>query len=351
MSIELKHTRACAKELIDTAWAGDIALCAGDREGELGRILISSRGDVLNGKTIFDMMSVTKIMSVAPLFHIAMDEGKLSYDDTLGKYFPDAPEDKRGIPLWMMLTHVSGMRKNDPLGFIGPEDRAEYISYALSRPLLFTPGEKYDYSCGNFAFLGFILEKVYRKPLDLLFDDKIARPLGLKNTCYLPSEDENIVKSTRHPYLGKNKCSDPLTRGLNGICGNAGIFSSIDDMSIFGHSLLCKHSSIISESTFDAAARDYLPSYSMGRGLGYVHVDERYTQGGTLLSDGSIGHTGFSGTSVFADLKRGIYVSILTNTAYYAGLYGRDYKGSCAEMRRKLHSALAEDLKEANIIK
>ncbi len=350
MNIEMKNTKDCVKELIDTAWAGDIALCAGDRNGELARVLMSSRGDVLNGKTLFDMMSVTKIISVAPLFHIAMDSGKISPDDTLGKYFPDAPEDKRDIPLWMMLTHVSGMRKNEPLGFVGPHDITEYADYALSRPLLFTPGERYEYSCGNFAFLGFILEKIYRKPLDLLFDDMIARPLGLKNTSYLPSEDEDIVKSTKHPYLGKNKCSDPLTRKLNGVCGNAGIFSSIDDMSIFGHSLLCKHSGIISENTFDTAARDYLPGYAMGRGLGYVYVDGRYAQGGTLLSDGSIGHTGFSGTSVFADLDRGIYVSILTNTAYYAGLNGRDYSASCAEMRKKLHSAIAEDLKQANII-
>lgn len=350
MNIEMKHTKACASELIDTAWAGDIALAVGNAEGELGRVYASSRGDVLCGTTLFDMMSVTKIMTVAPLFHIAMDEGKTSPDDTLGKYFADAPENTRDIPLWMMLTHVSGIRKNTPEGFVGPDKRAEYIKWALAQPLLFTPGERYEYSCGNFALLGFILERVYNTPLNLLFDEKIAEPLGLKSTCYLPQRSTDIVKSTRHPYIGASKCSDPLTRYLYGICGNAGVFSCIDDMSVFGHSLLNKHSAIISEKTFDIAARDYLPSYSMGRGLGYVHVDGRYKQGGTLLSDGSIGHTGFSGTSVFADFKNGIYASILTNTAYYAGLNKRDFTASCVEMRKKLHSAIAEDLKEANMI-
>ena len=351
MNIEMKHTKACADSLISTAWAGDIALAVGDHKGELGRVFASSRGDVLCGTTLFDMMSVTKIISVAPLFHIAMDEGRLSPDDTLGKFFPDASEDKRDIPLWMLLTHISGIRKNTPEDFVGPDKRAEYIRWALSRPLLFTQGERYEYSCGNFAMLGFILENVYNKPLNLLFDERIAEPLGMYNTRYLPQRSTDIVKSTRHPYLGANKCSDPLTRMLYGVCGNAGIFSSIDDMSVFGRSLLNKHSALISEKTFNTAARDYLPAYSMGRGLGYVHVDGRYKQGGTLLSDGSIGHTGFSGTSVFADFERGIYASILTNTAYYAGLAKRDYTASCAEMRKMLHSAIAEDLKAAGILK
>jgi hypothetical protein len=161
MNIEMKHTKACASELIDTAWAGDIALSVGNADGELGRVYASNRGDVLSGTTLFDMMSVTKIIAVAPLFHIAMDEGKISPDDTLGKYFPDAPEDKRDIPLWMMLTHISGIRKNTPEDFVGPDKRSEYVAWALSRPLLFTPGERYEYSCGNFALLGFISNLIY----------------------------------------------------------------------------------------------------------------------------------------------------------------------------------------------
>ncbi len=340
----INNTEKTVKELIDTAWAGDIALCVGNREGELFRVFGSSRGNVLDGKTLFDMMSVTKIMAVTPLFHIAMDERKISHTSTLGKYFPSAPEDKRDIPLWMLLSHVSGLRKNTPTGFVGPNDRAAYIEQVLASSLMFTPGERYEYSCGNFALLGFILENLYNKPLNLLFDEKIAEPLGMTDTCFLPQRTGNMVKSTRHPYLGANKCSDPLTRYLNGVAGNAGIFSCIDDMSIFGRSLLNKHSAIISERTFDIAAADFTAAHSMGRGLGYVYVDGRYAQGGTLLSEGSIGHTGFSGTSVFADFKRGIYVSILSNAAYYAGLAGRDYSKSCAEMRKKLHSAIADDI-------
>lgn len=345
------HTEALVKELIETKWAGDIALCVGDKNGELFRILASDRGDVLRGDTLFDMMSVTKIMAVTPIFHIALENGLVSADDPLGKYFPEAPEDKKSIPLWMLLTHCSGMRKNEPADFCGPDKRSEYINYALSQPLLFTPGTKYEYSCGNFAFLGFLLERVYDKPLDLLFDDMIARPLGMKNTCFLPSEDENIVRSTRHPFLGRNKCSDPLTRKLYGVCGNAGIFSTLDDMSLFGRSLLNCHGELMSKAAFENAAKDHLPTLSMGRGLGYVYVDGRYKQGGTLLSHGSVGHTGFSGTSVFADMNKGLYVSILSNAAYYAGLAKRDYSASCAEMRKNIHSAIAKDLKEANIIK
>ncbi len=339
----MKNTEKYIKDFVAAGGASDVAVAIGTVEGEAYRFFHSSRGDVLNGKTLCDMMSVSKILVTAPLFHMAMDEKLLSPLDTVGKYFPYAPSDKRDIPLWMLLSHQSGMSKLIFPDFFGPDRREEAIRFQLSTPLAFECGKGYLYSCSAYILLGFILEKVYNKPLDRLFDDRIARPLGMKNTSFNPSEDDNLIRCTRKAYNGANKCSDDNNRRLHGVSGNAGIFSCIDDMSVFGRSLLCRHGSLISEETFSESIKDLCP-YDIGRTLGYVYVDGRYKQGGGLYSDGTVGHTGFSGTECFADFEKGIYVVSLSNTAYCAAIKGKNCIKETEEFRRNLHIAMKEDL-------
>ena len=342
---EMPQTEAFLKAHIENGGAGDVAIAIGDRDGEAYRFFCSSRGDVQNGQTLYDMMSVTKILSVAPLFHIAMEEGRLSPDDPLGMYFPEAPADKQDIPLWMLLSHCSGIARHVYPEPCGPDRRNYAVSYLLEQPLLFAPGEKYDYSCGGVVLLGFLLERIYNTPLDHLFDVRIARPLGMTNTMYNPREEDNIVRSTKKPYIGTIKCSDDIVRRLYGVAGNAGIFSCLDDMTVFGCSLLNRHKTLMTEATFAAAARDLTPHFSLGRALGYVYADARYKQGGRLYAEGSLGHTGFSGTEVFADYRKDLYVVSLTNTALYAVLRKENCSTACAAFREGLHNAIADDLR------
>ena len=340
----MQNTENFIRKWIADGYAGDVAVAIGNRGGETYRYFCSDRGEVLNGKTLFDMMSVSKILTVAPLVQIAIEEGKITADDRLGDYFPEAPDDKADIPLWMLLSHCSGILRHDFPEYATGERHGEVAKFILSFPLAFTPGSKYVYSCGNFILLGFLLERVFNKPLDLLADDRIFRPLGMKNTGFLPAEDENIVRSTRSAYEGRNKCSDIENRRLYGVSGNAGIFSCIDDMSVFGRSLLCEHKTLMKPETFAYARHDYAKDLEMGRSLGYVYVDRRYAQAGGLYSDGAVGHTGFSGTECFADFANDLYVVSLTNTAYYAVLTTGDPSNKTAMFRTGLHNALALDL-------
>lgn len=340
------NTEEYIKNFVANGGAGDISIVVGDREGEAYRFFCSDRGDVLDGKTVYDMMSVSKIMATTPLFYMAMDEGLVSPNDTLGKYFPEAPEDKKALPLWMLLTHQSGMGRYVNPEYFGPDRRADAIQFQLSHPLMFEPTTDYFYSCSAFIILGFLLERVYNKPLDRLFDDRIVRPLGLTNTMFNHPEDENIARCTRKKYEGSNKCSDDNCRRLYGVAGNAGVFSCIDDMANFAQSLLNRHSTLISEETFAKGTKDYAPHLTFGRALGYVYVDSRYKQGGGLFSNGSLGHTGFSGTACFADYEKDFYVVSLTNTAYYAAKQKKDCSATCAAFREGLHKAMAKDMGE-----
>lgn len=340
----MPQTEQFIREFVAAGRTGDVAVVIGDREGEAYRFFCSDRGDVLNGQTVYDMMSVSKIMATTPLFYMAMDEGLVSPEDTLGKYLPEVPDDKKELPLWMLLSHQSGIGRYVNPEYFGPDRRAEAIAFQSGHPLLFTPGTDYFYSCSAFILLGFILERVYNKPLDRLFDDRIARPLGLKNTMFNHPEDENIVRCTRKKYEGSNKCSDDNNRRLYGVSGNAGVFSCIDDMAVFAQSLLNRHNTLIGEEVFAKGAKDYGPHLPFGRALGYVYADARYKQGGGLYSDGSLGHTGFSGTECFADFEKDLYVVSLTNTAYYAARRGKDCSAECAAFREGLHKAMKEDL-------
>lgn len=340
----MPHTEQFIQKHIAAERAGDVAIVIGDREGEAYRFFHSDRGDVQNGQTLYDMMSVSKIMTVTPLFYMAMEEGRVSPEDTLGKYFPEAPDDKKELPLWMLLSHQSGMGRYVNPEYFGPDRRADAINFQLSHPLLFTPGTDYFYSCSAFIILGFLLERVYNKPLDRLFDDRIARPLGLTNTSFNPREDENLVRCTRKKYEGNNKCSDDNNRRLYGVSGNAGIFSCIDDMAVFAQSLLNRHNTLMKEETFAKGTKDYGPHLTFGRALGYVYTDARYKQGGRLYSAGSVGHTGFSGTECFADFEKDLYVVSLSNTARFAAMRKKNCSAECAAFREGLHNAIAEDL-------
>ena len=338
------NTEKYIKEFIASGRSGDVSIVLGDREGEAYRFFHSDRGDVLDGQTVYDMMSVSKIMATTPLFYMAMDEGLVCPDDCLGKYFPEAPEDKKDLKLWMLLSHQSGMGRYVNPEYYPPHRRQDCVNFQLSHPLLFEPTTDYFYSCSAFIILGILLERIYNKPLDLLFDDRIVRPLGLKNTMFNHPEDENIVRCTRKDYEGNNKCSDDNCRRLYGVSGNAGVFSCIDDMAIFAQSLLNRHNTIISEETFAKGTKDFGPHLTFGRALGYVYADERYKQGGRLYSKGTVGHTGFSGTECYADFEKNLYVVSITNTAYYAARNGKDCSAECASFREGLHNAIADDL-------
>ena len=114
-------------------------------------------------------------------------------------------------------------------------------------------------------------------------------------------------------------------------------------MTLFGRSLLNRHVGLISEETFSESIKDLCP-YAFGRALGYVYVDERYEQGSGLYSNGTVGHTGFSGTECFADFEKDMYVVSLSNTAYYAAKNGEGCMTEVEEFRKGLHKAMKEDL-------
>ena len=165
------------------------------------------------------------------------ERGQLSVTDKIAKFFPSAPADKQNITIGMLMNHRAGF----PIG-LGPDfanmTRAQLIDAAMKTKLLFTPGERNNYSNTGFALLAAIIEQVSGKTYDEYVRDNILNPLGLRNTGFhLPRFDEarlargyNSGGKDEGTMLSKPHAADGPYWNLR---GNGGMLSTVGDMHNF----------------------------------------------------------------------------------------------------------------------
>ena len=297
------------------------------------------RGDV-DENTLFDMASVTKIMATTSLALIALDRGLLKLSDTVDKFYPTY----KLLTIKNLLTHTMG------IGYkVLCADGNTYENIAekiLEIPSDIPIGSDVRYSCPGFILLGKILEKVFGRSLNQCFDEMVAQPLGLNNTSFLPNDRAFAVNSNLDDEM-RGIVNDNNCRFLGGVAGNAGLFSTLSDVTKYVNFLQHKGAPLFGEKTFDLAVQNYTHGMSESRGLGYLYVDERYEQAGGLFADGAIGHCGHTGQSIFVDYRSGLYVIVLSDaTISTEKKYGKERYGEVIEMRAQLHSAIKQDLSE-----
>ncbi len=299
----------------------------------------------VDGDTYFDMASAGKVLVTSTLVLHAVDEGKLKLTDTIGKFYPNAPADKQNITVEQMLTHTSGILRY-PLSYSdaqkGHDALAEFI---LNTPLGFAPGSTYTYSCNGFILLGFIVEKIYGKTLNQVHAEKLRIPLGMTRAAFsLPEGEKNRVISHRRDADGKFPGDDENLYEIRECVGSGGQFFSLFDVEKFVDAVVERSPILYSKSLFDLAERDYTPDFSEGRGLGYFYIDRRFVQDESLLSTGSFGHIGATGTGFFIDRKHDLSIIYLTNLRRGITLnYHLDYE-QYSKMRFDLRKELFETL-------
>lgn len=303
--------------------------------------------------TFFDAASMGKVLVTSTLVLQACGEGKLSTDDTLEKFFSAVPEEKKNITVKQLLTHTSGIVRKEFSREIADRGCDAMAAFILSVPLAFAPGSSYQYSCSGYILLGFILEKLYKMPLDELFYTRLKPQLGLTRARFNIAVDEpNAVDCFKREHVGEYRVDDEIVYAMRGIGGNGASFWTAADIERFVKAVLEKSPALYPEKYFALAEHDYTPNYEEGRGLGYQMVDARYEQTGKLFPDGSFGHCGHTGTSFFINREKDLYVIILTNATRClnrkGGFRGYDYR-VVMKMREDIHNAIAEDLKELKI--
>ena len=329
----------CLEKTIDEYVESGILEHIAVRVGRGDNVIFDAFRGGVDETTLFDMASVTKIMATTSLALIALDRGLLQLHDTVDKYCPTS----KGLTIKNLLTHTIGIG-HKALNKEGNnyENIAEKI---LDIPLDIPIGADVRYSCPGFILLGKILEIIFGKPLNECFEEYVARPLGLESTSFLPLNRENIVNSN----LDKTKLgivNDYNCQFLGGVAGNAGLFSSLSDVTKYVHFLQNRGKPLIKEETFFLAAQNHTLGMSESRGLGYLYVDGKYQQTGRLFEDGAIGHCGHTGQSVFVDYRSGLYVIILSDaTISTVKKYGNEHYNEVMDMRSCLHAAIKQDMK------
>ena len=269
--------------------------------------------------TLFDMASVSKILSPTMIALRFLEDGLLRLYDCVGDFFPDAPADKREITILQLMTHTGGFADHFFLSDY-TSDPADAAKVILDHPLAQAPGSDPVYSCMGYILLGKILERIGGAPLDKLAQIYVFDPLGMKNTTYHPAGD--IAPTELDSETGKllqGVVHDENARFLGGIAANSGVFSSLNDMTALTMMLACDGrtntgTAYLSPATLRAALINRTPlSKGEFRGLGFNLAGSPKNFLGDLMSQRAYGHTGFTGTSIAVDPETGLWVVLLTN--------------------------------------
>ncbi len=296
-------------------------------------------GDATNEQTRYDLASLTKPLVVGMLTLRAMESGRLCLWDKLGTFI-DAPPDKRDITIRQILTHTAGFPTGLHLWELSqrPEDSIELL---LKVPLIAPPGAKVQYCCAGFILLGQLLECLYNASLADLARQEVFWPLKMTKTGYLPT-GSNIAATemTDEGVCSQGVVHDENAHFLGGVAGNAGVFSTMDDLALFMQMLAAEGalpdgSRYLCPATLRLAMRNHTEDMAQARGLSFSlpWYDDGYT--GDLFPKETIGHTGFSGTSFTLDPTSGLYVVFLTNRICPS----RDNM-SIYRIRRLIHNAV-----------
>ena len=299
--------------------------------------------------TLYDMASLSKLIGTTTVALRLIEEGVITLPDTVGRFFPDAPEDKREITVKQLMTHCSGISAHFPLSKLC-SSKEEITKTVLEYPLKYEAETKVEYTCMGYILLAKMLERATGKPLDVMAEELVFSPLDMKRTCYNPlqspkTQGADIATEEWSPALGKyihGVVHDENARFGGGVSGNAGVFSCIDDLCNFasmlsGHGTF-RHKQFLSHSTFERAITNYTPYGDEFRGLGFQLTRGGFSATGDLFAPLSYGHNGFTGTSLYVDRETGMYLILLTNRVHYTRASNTLYR-----FRRALHNATLAD--------
>ena len=308
----------------------------------------------LTADMIFDLASVTKPVATATAVMLLVERGEIRLWDRVRVYVPEFSTwyGEKGIAgeearLYNLLTHTSGLPPyTDPkeaarkLG--DPCPTAELVKLIAAIPKEMPAGEEFVYSCLNYITLAHIVHKVSGQTLDEFAAENIFKPLGMTRTFYRPPADLIDQCVPTEVIDGKplrGVVHDPLARLQGGVSGNAGLFSTADDLAVFAQMMLDRGTlagvRILSPLTVDLMTAIFPKVGRSGRGLGWDIDTDYSTVRGDLFGPRSYGHSGYTGTSIWIDPETRTSIVLLTNRVH------PDDKGDIIALRSKVANVVA----------
>jgi uncharacterized protein YbbC (DUF1343 family)/CubicO group peptidase (beta-lactamase class C family) len=327
-----------------------------------GKRAVEPAAEAMTRDTIFDMASLTKPVATATAVMLLVEEGRIRLEDRVVKYLPELDNHGKGeITVEHLLRHRAGLIPDNPIKDYadGPEAAWNRIAeIGLTDP----PGERFVYSDVGFLILGRLVERVSGEPLDEFARRRIFQVLGMRDAHFRPTSKaaasdrpavERIAPTEREaagkPML-RGVVHDPRSRALGGVAGHAGLFASADDLAVYAQTLLDGGlapngrrlmAPLTVRTMFDAG----MTPAGQRRGLGWDVETSYSSPRGELFGPGSLGHTGFTGTSLWIDPETQTFIILLTSRLHPGG-----DKPSPGSLRSEVATLAAAAIVDAAVI-
>jgi beta-N-acetylhexosaminidase len=319
-----------------------------------GKLSYEAKSPQVNARTMYDVASLTKVIVTTTLVEKLVEgdfKSPLNLDAPIERYLPEwangpEPEWRHHVTVRHLMTHTSGLPafKEYWRTSKGKQDTLRMI---FAEPLEYEPGTKMVYSDLGIILMAEIIQRLTGRTLDDLAHEYIFTPLGMNDSMYRPPRKlwpqiaPTEFDSTWRHRLIQGEVHDENAFAIGGVSGHAGVFSTAPDLAAFCQMLLnggvYAHQRILKRATIAQFTAPQQLS-SGARTLGWV-VPTEGSSSGHYFSPHSFGHTGFTGTSIWIDADRQVFVVLLTNRVNPTR---ENHK--IAEVRPALHDAVMQAL-------
>jgi beta-glucosidase-like glycosyl hydrolase/CubicO group peptidase (beta-lactamase class C family) len=342
----------------DQAFPGGVlAVGFGDRISvhPFGRLTDDQKSPAVTADTIYDIASLTKSIVTTTAVMLLVQEHRIEITLPISRYLPEWTDTSAGDPnpSWRakatvrdLLLHASGLPAHRDY-YKTIDGKNAVLKHVMAEPLVSEPGTHVEYSDLGFILLGEIVERLTGLELDAVAKDWISEPLGMANTMFTPPKNlrsriaptENDTQYRERQLQGE--VDDANASAMGNVAGHAGLFSTAGDVAVFAQMMLnggiyAHHRLLARETIEQFTAR--IKIGDSARALGWdVPVEPSST--GKYFSARSYGHNGFTGTSLWIDPEKDLFVILLTNRVYPSA---ENIK--IREIRPRLHDAIVEGL-------
>ncbi len=363
-TVQLRDATARQQEVFRTAFqlmekavaarAFPGAVLAVGYQGELvglkafGKFDYSRESPAVAADTIYDLASVSKAVATTTAVALLYQQGRLQLEAPLVRYLPEfggiAGHDQ--ITVRHLLTHTSGLPAYERL-FRKARDKQALLERIYAMPLA---GNKFIYSDFGMILLGEIIERVAGQPLDQFLHRQVFEPLGMMDTSYrppksllariAPTEQDKLFRKR----LIRGEVHDEHAWVMGGVAGHAGLFSTARDLAVFAQMMLNGGAyggrRILERRTIQEFTTRQPGPPGSTRALGWDRPSRKGSSAGAHFSPRSFGHTGFTGTSLWVDPEKQLFVVLLSNRVHPTRANQQIRK-----LRPAVHNAVVEALR------
>lgn len=296
---------------------------------EVAGMLDYGRSQPMRPDALFDVASISKAVGTATLVMLARQQGRLDLDAPFVNYLSDYAVCLESPPtVRQLLAHLSGFDNRKPYQQLIASGGGEpMLKAALQTPPAGPPGQQVVYSCLNYILLGLLLEQLYEMPLEEIAGEWLCAPLDMRDTTWgcprMGDLNRTVVMETGSAIMqvparvltpglrffrdqGKLPCDETARAAMPHRIGNAGLFTSANDLAAFSRMLLSGGKRLLDAASLAELGRCCTPPGQPPRSSGW---DKTPIAG---LSTAAIHHTGWTGQSLVIDPGQDIFVVMLT---------------------------------------